>query len=147
MGLVLHVIRRPLFRIAKHGMCIDHKVKESAVAGLLVVGMVAAGDVPKHPLHCARVGGGAEFQRLVKVHEARVFHHMPLRAFCSASCPLDSPWRHLIGSTRAGRYASLRRSVLSVAAARGATRSGVLSPETSQAARGPLRTDVISTDR
>src|SRR4051812_23833844 len=67
MGLVLHVIRRPLFGIAKHGMCIDHKVKESAVAGLLVIGMVAARYMPKHPLDCAGVGVGAEFQRVVKV--------------------------------------------------------------------------------
>src|ERR687894_466050 len=59
MSFVPHIVRGPLFRIAKHVMCFDDKIKERAVAGLRIIGMVAGRQMPKHPLDCARVGLGA----------------------------------------------------------------------------------------
>src|SRR4051812_30289418 len=59
VSLVLHIIRGPLFRIAQHVMCFDDKIKEGAVAGLRIIGMAAARQMPKHPLDCGRVCLGA----------------------------------------------------------------------------------------
>ena len=38
MSLVPHVVRGPLFRIAKHVMCFDEKFEERAAAGLRISG-------------------------------------------------------------------------------------------------------------
>jgi len=48
------IFGRALFRIAKHVLFIDHKVKESAVAGVLIIAMVAAGDMSTPARLCAR---------------------------------------------------------------------------------------------
>ena len=56
MSLVPHIVRGPLLRIAKHVICFDDKIKERAVAGLRIIGMVAGRQMPKHPLDCGRVG-------------------------------------------------------------------------------------------
>src|SRR3954452_10441941 len=59
VSLVLHIVRGPLFRIAQHVTCFNDKIKERAVAGLRIIGMAAARQMPKHPLDCGGVGLGA----------------------------------------------------------------------------------------
>src|SRR5215207_9595812 len=59
MCLVPHIVRGPLFWIPKHVMCFDDKIKERAVAGLRIIGMVAGRQMTKHPLDCGCVGFSA----------------------------------------------------------------------------------------
>src|SRR4051812_3555141 len=56
-------------------MCFYDCIETGAVAGLLVVRMVAAGEMTKHALDRDRVRVGAELQGFVIVDESRRLHH------------------------------------------------------------------------
>src|SRR4051794_27315852 len=50
--LVAHIVRGLLFRMARHVMCFDDKIKEGVVAGLRIIGMAGGRQIPERPVDC-----------------------------------------------------------------------------------------------